>query len=305
VSIIREIVFFSVRWSGLSFLLSNALARNNVTVLLYHDPDPVVMERHLSYLSRHYRFIPLSRLVDALHARDWTTIPPKSLVITFDDGLKRNFELLQLFQRYDVIPTIYICSQIVATNRHYWFLEAQAEPLKHLRNEDRLKRLEDMIGFTREKEYSDRQALDATEIQSMSHAVDFQSHSRFHPILTTCSDAECEIEIRDSRREIEELTGQECRHFAYPNGDYTQREIDLLKKYGYMSARTIDLGWNGINTDPFRLKVLTWRDDASVNRLAADLCGISGYLGRLRRGSLTGRWRSIVLDQPEKTSDRR
>ena len=136
----------------------------------------------------------------------------------------------------------------------------------------------------------------------MLENVDFGSHSRFHPILTTCSDDECGDEIKESSREIEELTGRSCVHFAYPNGDYGEREIDMLKRAGYVSARTIDLGWNDVNTDPFKLRVLSWRDDMSVNRLAADLSGISGYLGRFRRGSIAGKWHSIVLQDSDRAA---
>ena len=68
-------------------------------------------------------------------------------------------------------------------------------------------------------------------------------------------------------------------HFAYPNGDYGEREIEYVKKCGYKSARTIDCGWNSINTDPFKLKVTGVQDDASINKLCAQ---ISGFFPILR-----------------------
>ena len=83
--------------------------------------------------------------------------------------------------------------------------------------------------------------------------------------------------------------GEACLDFSYPIGDYGEREVALARRAGYRSARTIDLGWNTKGTDPFRLKVLGTEDDASISRLASDLTGITGYLARLRLGSLTGR----------------
>jgi hypothetical protein len=68
----------------------------------------------------------------------------------------------------------------------------------------------------------------------------------------------------------------------------------LVRRAGYRSARTIDIGWNTKWTDPFRLKVLGTEDDASINRLAADLTGITGYLARVKVGSLNGRHRQVA-----------
>ncbi|MFL5048434.1 MAG: polysaccharide deacetylase family protein, partial [Xanthobacteraceae bacterium] len=99
----------------------------------------------------------------------------------------------------------------------------------------------------------------------------------------------CADEIFQSKHELEALLGQECVHFSYPNGDYSAREIELLRQAGYRSGRTVDLGWNSPGTDVYRLKILGTEDDASVNRLAADLTGITGYGARLRQGSFRGR----------------
>jgi hypothetical protein len=60
--------------------------------------------------------------------------------------------------------------------------------------------------------------LSVRQVKQMRARVDFQSHTRFHSILTRCDDVECEQEITGSRRDIERLTGRPCLHFAYPNG---------------------------------------------------------------------------------------
>jgi peptidoglycan/xylan/chitin deacetylase (PgdA/CDA1 family) len=294
---LSEAFSWAVRWSGLAFLVRETIATRHAAILLYHDPSPTVLEAHLRYLSSRYRFIALSDLVDALHARDWSKIPEKALVVTLDDGVKGNFALLDLFVAYSVVPTIYVCTEIVGTNRHFWFLETDdATGLKSLPNSERLARLLETVAYTPDREYPERQALTCAEIRAMASHVDFQSHTRFHPILTTCGDDECEVEIARSRVEVENLSGSACIHFSFPNGDYAERELELVKRAGYASARTIDFGWNSVRTDPYRLKILGCSsDDESVNRLAADLTGITGFLGRLVRGSGRGRHRSLQL----------
>ena len=286
---ISSIVSAFIRWSGLATLIRYTIARNRVSILVYHNPSREVFERHLGYLVTRYNFVSLGELVDAMSADRWRNLPSRALVVTFDDGHQGNVELVDLFVRYGVRPTIYVCSQIVGTNRHYWFLECKnPEQLNGLPNAERLAAL-GKSGFSLTREYPERQALSNEEMARMNGSVDFGAHTRFHPLLTTCRDAESASEIGLARTEIERSMGEACLDLSYPNGDYGEREVALARRAGYRSARTIDLGWNTKRTDPFRLKVLGTEDDASINRLASDLTGITGYLARLRLGSLSGR----------------
>jgi peptidoglycan/xylan/chitin deacetylase (PgdA/CDA1 family) len=291
---ISSAIALFVRWSGFAMLVRWTIARRRVSILLYHDPTPELLDRHLRYLVKRYKFVRLSELVEAITLDRWADLPPRALVLTFDDGHRGNAELVDLFVRYGVKPTIYVCSQIVGTNRHYWFLESDdPEPLKELSNGERLAALKN-VGFSPTKEYRQPHALDAADINRMKEAVDFAAHTRFHPVLTTCSDADGAVEIESSKAEIEALIQGPCLDFSYPNGDYGERELALVRSAGYRSGRTVDLGWNDARTDPFRLKILGTTDVASVSRLAADLAGVSGYLARLKVGSFTGRHRPVV-----------
>ena len=126
----------------------------------------------------------------------------------------------------------------------------------------------------------------------MSDVVDVQSHTRSHPVLTACGLEECRDEIAGSRADVADLTGSPAQHLAYPNGDFTAREIRVAREAGYRSARTVDLGRVGPRTDPFRLPIIgVSRDNASVARLAADLAGVTSYLTCLRKGRPLGRRR--------------
>lgn len=286
-----------LRATGAPVLVRNTYARRKVGILLYHDPAPEVLDAHLSYLSPRYSFITLAQLVDALRDRRWGALPPKAMVLTFDDGRSGNAALLPLFRRHRVVPTIYVCTQIVATHRRYWSEDRpDREALKRLPHDERMARLEES-GFSVTREFKDASpiALTGDDIDRMRGYVDFQSHTRFHPVLTTCSDEHCREEIELSKPEVEALSGRPCDHISYPNGDYAERERQLARESGYRSARTIDIGWNDASTDPYALRILGVSDDASVTRLAADLAGF-GYLRRMRRGSLRGRHRGIGLE---------
>jgi hypothetical protein len=184
-------------------------------------------------------------------------------------------------------------STTAATRRRFWFQQPgwrpgiEAEPYKHLSNAARLEALAKDLEFHPHREYSEneRQALSREEIAEMAPFVDFGVHTRFHPVLTQCSDEEAWDEIATSKREIEALLGRPCRHFSYPNGDYCDREATFARQAGFASARTVDLGWTHAGSDPYRLKSFGINDDASIDMLATQLSGIPGYVRRLLQGS--------------------
>ena len=287
---IKKMLGAIIRFSGISFLIREIFLRNKVTIILYHNPDPLTFRKHIDYLTKHYNLIPLDRVVAGIYNKDWSGIPPKSLVITIDDGFKDNYNLLEIFKEYNVYPTIYLCSHIVNTNRSFWFETGfnDVQILKKYDNNKRLKVLRDKMQYEPRKEYASRQALNVAELREMMPYVDFQSHSRFHPVLTTCNDVECLEEIKESKEALENLLNKKIEHIAYPNGDYSNREIEFLRKCGYKSGRTLDIGFNDINSDPYKLKAMGIEDDACINILCGQVIGLFGYVRYFRYRSLKG-----------------
>ena len=282
---VKNVVSTVICLFGIPFLVREWICRNRVAILLYHNAYPEVFAKHIAYLSRHYRIISLDMLVSAIYNKTFTEIPPKSVVITIDDGHADNITLLPIITHYRIRPTIYVCTQIINTNRHFWFkIDEQSkrdkEHLKKLPNAERLAFLKQQAGFEPEKEYQDRQALNMDEMKQMMQNVDFQPHSQFHPILPHCSETECKQEVLGSKADLEDLLGIECFHFSYPNGDYTMREIEIVKAGGFRSARTTDLGWNKVDTPPYQLKAIPISDDAGLIRFRAELTTIPQRLSK-------------------------
>ncbi len=270
---------------GIPWLIREWVCRNRIAILLYHDVQPNVFAKHIAYLSRHYAIISLGTLVSAIYNKDFSEIPPKSVVVTIDDGHAGNVALLPIIKQYRICPTIYVCTQIINTHRHFWFkiseqVKKEKERLKKLPNIERLTRLKQEVDFEPEKEYQDRQALNIAEMKEMMQDVDFQPHTQFHPILPQCTETECKQEVLGSKADLEKFLGVECFHFSYPNGDYTEREIEIVKAGGFRSARTTDLGWNGINTSPYKLKAISISDDAGLIRFRAELTTIPQRIGK-------------------------
>jgi hypothetical protein len=180
--------------------------------------------------------------------------------------------------------TIFLCSRIIGTRRHYWFQSAAAagrvEELKTVPDEERLSALR-ARGFEEDREYPERQALSLEEIEEMRDVVDFQSHTRLHPLLDQCSDERSREELVGSKTDLEAL-GLPIRVISYPNGNYTRREIEYAREAGYRCGVTVDFGFNAADEDLFRLKRICLPDDACVSEV---LVKASGLWGRLRGAS--------------------
>ena len=89
-------------------------------------------------------------------------------------------------------------------------------------------------------------------------------------------------EARDEMK-LENLLNRPVLHFAFPNGNYGEREIAMIKAAGYETARTGDVGWNGALADSYRLKILEIADNATIWWLHAQLTGAPTLLENLIR----------------------
>jgi peptidoglycan/xylan/chitin deacetylase (PgdA/CDA1 family) len=285
--LVKEIIARCLLWSGLVYAIRLLLWRDRVLIVVYHDPQPATLDSHLTYLCR------IAEPISLADCRKRSTSGRPRVVITVDDGHAGNARLLEVFRAHGIHPTIFICSAIVGTRRQYWWRHSKSvtphvKRLKQLPNAERLSILSS-FGFVQDAEMDAPAALSRTEIEHMKATVDFQSHGRFHPILPCCTDEDCRIEITQSRYEIEELVGRECRSFAFPNGSFGEREIRALKSAGYETARTLDAGWNDAKSDPFHLKAVPVSDDASWAWFAVQISLLPAYFRYLRQGSFLGR----------------
>ncbi|MFO8000991.1 MAG: polysaccharide deacetylase family protein [Marinilabilia sp.] len=284
--LIKKLFFFDLRYSGFPSILRKTLQRNKTTILAFHRPAPGHFEKITRWLKQKYNIIPLSQYIEG------TSILPRSLVLTFDDGWADNYSLLPVIEKHQLPVTIFLTAGIANTNRHPWFWEVTDKKIKQ-----ELKTMSDAAkkaylkqkGFEETREFDNRLMLNKTEIQDMQAGglVTFGSHTMFHPILPRCSDALAAREINLSKTTIEELTGRPCEIISFPNGEYSERDIRLCKKAGFKAAVTLEPGVNGPGTDPFRLKRISAADAGSVSEISVRASGLWNFLkvisGRQKR----------------------
>jgi len=270
-SIIRQLFCFAIRLTMVPYVIREIIQRNKVTILMFHEVDPQAFDRHIRVLKARYNIISLKSFLET------SDLPPKPLIITLDDGHLSNYQLLPVIQKHRIPVTIFVCSGILGTNRHFWFDTGlpyeELEQLKHLDNDERLRRMEG-IGFNETREYPDRQALSDDELLEMMEYVDFQAHTVFHPILPMCSDDRSRYEICQCKQDLESSYGLSVYALSYPNGDYSEREKKFAKDSGYRCAVTVDYEFNTAKTDPFELKRIYVGGNAGKDELITKASGL-------------------------------
>jgi peptidoglycan/xylan/chitin deacetylase (PgdA/CDA1 family) len=280
--------------AGLSSLNLDGLARylkgeRNALIILYHSPDAIVFEQHIAYLSKHYNFIPLSLLIEAIQQKNWSKIPKNSVVVTFDDGHASNYALSDTFKKYNIQPTIYICTQIVGTLRRYWWqcipqnAGDKSDNYKRMNNQERLSILAKKYDFSQTENYPEStSALSIAQIKEMEAYVDFQAHTRFHPIMTMLNDADLQEECLLMQDDAQIFGFSAFKDFAFPNGDFSEKIINELQKAGFRSARTTQSGWANIDSNIYRLKTIGISDDASLSKMKLQLTSLLGLVSNWR-----------------------
>lgn len=278
----KKILLKLLRYSGLPLVFRYGIQRSSLTVIYYHKIDPISFEWHLKYFVRNYNIISLNLLSDFLYGRI-ESLPTRSLLITFDDGHSSNLLLYDLIKKYQVRPTVFLSTGLMGTNKPFWFglpfrSSHEKRYLKSVSDKERLDYLQ--RNYAEELNTPVNQALAWDEVLKMSEFVDFQSHTINHPCLPKCSDEVAYTEIKDSKETIERVTKIEVQAIAYPNGDYSEREISLCKKTGYFLAFTGKPGFISQKSDPFALTRFSMNDTNDLDDFIIRVTGIWGLLKR-------------------------
>lgn len=277
----NKIQNFLIRFTGLSFLFREVIQRRKVTIVFLHNWSTETAKIAFKYFSKNYNIISLNDFIEYHYQGKTKSLPSKSLIITIDDGYKENYDLLPLIKKYKIPVTIFLTAGIVDSNKCFWFdikkLPYTKEYLKSIPNKQRLNLLRE-ADFKQEKEFNEPVALNKNQILEMKEFVNFQGHTMFHPILPKCSDNEAKYEILESKELLEREFGLKINTIAFPNGDFSERDIELVKEAGYKCSLTTEPGFNDQNTNIFRLKRISLcYKDLSKTDLSVITTGIRIY----------------------------
>jgi poly-beta-1,6-N-acetyl-D-glucosamine N-deacetylase len=279
------------KFLSLFFFIFRFYYRNRIVVLAYHDiSNESLFEGQLKLIRKYYRPITIEMLENFLKHN--TVLPQYSVLITLDDGdPSLRDKGLTIFKTHEIPATAFIISENVRNQQKFWWRtledyysklgkrrpEARKEigRLKKIPNEARLKALQ-AIERQDPLLMKDPSALTITDLQAMEQAgVTIGSHTATHPILNQCTDQELESEFSISKLFFDSSGIRSFKYFAYPNGDYSDEVLPILKKYGIVLAFAFDHRINKKNIEPYAISRIRVNSTDSLSEFKIRITGIS------------------------------
>lgn len=207
--------------------------KNAASILMYHSIGDnkafftvreEEFEKQLEYVqAHHFDVITLSTLLEKMRQNQSLA---HTVVITFDDGYKDNYDVaFPLLKKYKMPATIFLTTDYIGSSMK--LKGGMVLPM-----------------------------VSRQDIQEMTESgcIEFMPHTKSHVRYADDNLESFLQEVRESRKAVETLTGRPTPLFAYPAGKYDQTLVDRIKKEGFIGAVTVDEGLVYAQSDFFVLK---------------------------------------------------
>ena len=260
----------------------------------------------MELMANYFNVLPLS---EACQRLEYGELPERAACITFDDGYADNAEVaLPILKHCGMPATFFIASGFLNGGR-MWndtiievmrkspspgidlsvFGLGQVETCTYQQRHGAaislIDKLKHMDFDVRKEKVTSLEALVDDELPSnlmmtsgqvrglVDAGMEVGGHTVNHPILARLDDAKAFNEIRDGKKDLEEITGCPVTLFAYPNGkpgqDYDHRHVTMVKEAGFSAAVCTQWGASRADSDRFQLPRFTpWHTTPPAFHLA-------------------------------------
>ncbi len=240
--VVNRYVFWRGVRSGMSRKRWQQTTRG-VPVLMYHafsegeEGDRYVISRRrfarqLRLLrALRYRVLGFEELARLLRAGE--APPPRSVVLTIDDGYADNLEIaLPLLKRYRFAATVFLVSRKLGGENDWTSRDEARRPL-----------------------------LSAEQAERLASAAEIAigAHTRTHPRLTEVEGERRAEEIDGAGEDLAALLGQPVPTFAYPYGKFDRAVVAATAKAGYTGACTVESRLARLGDNPLEIPRLEIR----------------------------------------------
>ncbi len=198
--------------------------------------SPAAFAKQMKFLHDHsYNVVPLAEFIKRIKTDE--NIPPMTITITFDDGLKNNFlHAYPILKKYNFPATIFVAT--------------------------------DFVGKEKFLSWDDIKTMQENNISIGSHTVS-------HRWLPALDEKSIHKELYGSKKLLEEMTGREIKTLSYPLGAYNEKVKKIARKAGYIGAVATNPGRTEPKDDIFALKII--RISMTSDNLLVFLIETSGY----------------------------
>jgi len=260
--------------------------------------DKSGFDAQMALLSLGFNVLPFGVALDLLAANK---LPPLAVCITFDDGYADNYvNALPILTKYQLPAVFFVVSGKLDQDR-MWnddiveSVRLYAEATLDLREiglnvyptaspVDKLAAANKIIQSVKylpiqQRDYCCRRIaelvdnlpkgllLTTEQLEQLHQAgMEIGGHSVTHPILKDVPIEVWQYEIRENKRQLEQILDTPMRYFAYPNGkfdqDFDRQQIEFVEKCGYKAALSTNWGCATRQSELFNLPRFTpWDKD--------------------------------------------
>lgn len=223
-----------------------------VPIMMYHhvtneefeaeDVTPENFRRQMNFLkTHHYHVISMDQLVNEITSGK--PLPPKSVVIAFDDGNQDNYtNALPILKEFR-FPVIFFISP----------------------------------GFFSRTGFMDWKEIKELQAQEF---FSFGSHGMTQAYLPGLSEDKLEYEILESKKILEKGLGVKIDYIAYPVGGFNNAIKALVEKAGYKAAVTTNRGYDRFDKDLYEINRIRFSNADHHDIIL--IAKLSGYYNRFR-----------------------
>jgi peptidoglycan/xylan/chitin deacetylase (PgdA/CDA1 family) len=291
-----------LRWSPAQ-LAFRRRAASRLTVLAYHGvDDPGGFGRQLDYLVRTMRPVSLDAVLDAVAGN--RELPPRAVLLTFDDGHRSMLEVGAPLLTERRLPAVaFVVAGLLDTDTPFWWTEVErlltqggrpgpygelgpaalVARLKAVPDDERLAVIAELRRTARGPAPRTPQ-LRRRELPLLEAAgVSVENHTLTHPCLPRCDDAKAAAEVTEADRRLGDALGRAPRAFAYPNGEWDGRAERALAAAGYRLAFLFDHRTNPLPPGlPLRISRTRVSSHTAMDRFAILASGLHPALHHAR-----------------------
>lgn len=160
--------------------------------------SPEIFDQQMQWLKdNNYHVVSFDQFYEAAMGRG--KLPPKPIILTFDDGNRDNYtNAFPILKKYGYTATFFIKLNNANKGGMSW--------------------------------------KEMKELQKAGNIIG--SHSINHNNMSKMSNTELRYELEESKNILEKNLETKIKYFCYPGGEYSARTIQAIKNAGYLAATT-------------------------------------------------------------------
>jgi len=288
-----------------------------LSILYYHHvfaaketfhPDDLCAEQfneQIKFLNKYFNIISLDQ---AMHLLKQKKLPPKSLVLTFDDGYQDNYTIAApILEKNNCTATFFIASQGVEQG-YLWndqieqslksttknilpksiineelSIKTETEKviafnllmnkLKFLSNEQRSKKIVKLSQELNVNQFTKTMMNSKQILDLHNKGFTIGAHTHSHTILSTETNENALTELSINKLYLEKVINSSVNFLAFPNGlygrDFNKKHCDITNEIGFKAAFSTNDGGARNTTDLFQVpRFMPYRKQLSLFALS-------------------------------------